>query len=256
MKLAVVGNPVEHSKSPLIFQFLFETLKWEATYERILLQSAKEIPLLFKKGLSGINITAPFKQEVFPFIDKLSEDATEIGSVNTVVHKDGMLIGYNTDYLGVINALEEKVCDLSSKYCLVLGAGGAASAAIFGLKQRDAVVQLYNRSQYKSKELAAKFDVDYIDEYHLQKAVENADIIVDTLPADIQLLNPDWLHAGLTVLDASYPNSVYEQSKTVQLIKGENWLLHQALPAFQLFTGFKIKKHNYDQQALLDLLMK
>lgn len=256
MKLAVVGNPVEHSKSPLIFKYLFETLKLKASYDKIPLQSANEIPILFKKGISGINITAPFKQDVFPFIDKLSEEAREIGSVNTVVLKDGLLIGYNTDYLGVINSLEERICDLSSKYCLVLGAGGAARAAIYGLKQRDAVVQLYNRSQYKSKELAAKFDVDYIDEYHLRKAVENADIIVDTLPADIQLLNPDCLHSGLTVLDASYPRSVYEKSECVQLIKGENWLLHQALPAFQLFTGIKIKKQDYDQQALLALLMK
>jgi len=255
MRLALVGNPVEHSKSPIIFHFLFDVMKLDASYEKILLHSAHEIPTLFEKGMDGINITAPFKQSVISFLDELSDEAQEIGSVNTVVLKKGKLIGYNTDYLGVVNALEEKVADLSSKWCLVLGAGGAARATIYGLKTEDAVVQVYNRNQDKAKALSEEFDVDFISEENLEKAVANADIIIDTLPAGIQILKQEWLHAGLTVLDASYPHSVYEKSNTVYLIRGENWLLHQALPAFKLFTGIKLNTKDYNQEVL-NLLIK
>jgi len=256
MKLAVVGNPIEHSKSPIIFQFLFDTLKFNASYEKILLNTADEIPNLFEMGYTAINITAPFKQSILPFLDKLSDDANKIGSVNTVVFKERKLLGFNTDYLGVLHALEENGNDLSLKKCLVLGAGGAARAAIFGLKKRNVRIQIYNRSENKAKDLAEEFDVNFIKVKDLQNTVTEADILIDTLPANIQLLKLEDLHSGLTILDASYPHSVYEGSNIRQLIGGEHWLLHQAIPAFELFTGIKLSKNDYNQEVLLDLLIK
>jgi len=256
MKLAVVGNPIAHSKSPLIFKFLFDAVNVEYSYERILLHSVKEISELFEEGYSGINITAPFKQSIIPLLDELSEEAKKIGSVNTVVLKESKLIGYNTDFLGVVNALEANAIDLSLKKCLILGAGGAARAAIYGLKQRNAIVQVYNRSKNKAKELAEEFDINFINEEKLYKAVASSNIIIDTLPAGVQVLDPEYLHSGLCILDASYPLSVYSDSNILQLIGGEHWLLHQALPAFKIFTGIDLNNRKYDQQAILNLLIQ
>lgn len=256
MKLAVVGNPIAHSKSPLIFQFLFESLKINASYEKILLHSANEISALFKKGMIGVNITAPFKQSILPFLDKISDDAKQIGSVNTVVLKESKLHGFNTDYLGIVNALEEKGIDLTSKRCLILGAGGAARAAIYGLKKRNAVIQIYNRTENKASDLAKEFEVDFLKKSELKKAIQNTDILIDTLPSGIRMISEECLRSDLIVLDASYPKSVYKGSRIAQLIGGEHWLLHQALPAFELFTGIKLNKTDYDQKVLLDLLMK
>lgn len=256
MKLAVVGNPIAHSKSPLIFRFLFDAVNLEYSYTRISLDSANEIVGLFDNGYSGVNITAPFKQSCIPFLDELSDEAKQIGSVNTVVFSEGKLFGYNTDYIGVINALEENGNDLSAKKCLILGAGGAARAAIYGLKKRNAKIQVYNRSGHKAKDLAAEFNIDFLREDGLRKAVAEADILIDTLPAGIQILKPEWLHKSLTVLDASYPKSVYDGSEVKQLIGGEHWLLHQAIPAFEIFTGIKLSKNDYDQKALLASLIK
>lgn len=256
MKLAVVGNPIAHSKSPLIFHFLFDAVNREYSYEKLLLHSAEEIPALFKNGYVGINITAPFKQSVIPFLDELSADAKSIGSVNTVVLKEGKLCGYNTDWYGVANALIEQGIDLKGKKCLVLGAGGAARAAVYALKNARASVHVSNRSEEKAKSLADDFGVKYCRFEELEKAVFEAEILVDTLPAGIEVIKPAWMQKGLIVLDASYPDSVYDHRENVQLIGGENWLMHQALPAFKLFTGIDLNTKDYNQQALLNLLIQ
>ena len=256
MRLAVVGNPIAHSKSPLIFRFFFDAVNLEYSYERISLNSANEIVGLFDNGYSGVNITAPFKQSCIPLLDELSAEAKQIGSVNTVVLREGKLFGYNTDYIGVLNALEENGNDLSEKKCLVLGAGGAARAAIYGLKKRNAKIQVYNRTEHKAKDLADEFDIEFLGENDLQNAVAEVDILIDTLPTGIQILKSEWLHKRLTVLDASYPKSVYDGSKVEQLIGGEHWLLHQAIPAFECFTGIKLTKNDYDQKAILASLIK
>jgi len=255
MKLAVVGNPIAHSKSPLIFQFLFEALKMNGSYVRILLNSANEIPPLFENGIVGINITAPFKQSVLPYLSEISNDARQIASVNTVISKEGKLHGFNTDYLGVINALEEKGIDLASKRCLILGGGGAARAAIYGLRKRGAIVQVYNRTENKASDLAKEFNVNFLRKDDLKKAIQNTDTLIDTLPLGVKIIPSEYLHANLTILDASYPKSVYDGSNIAHLIGGEHWLLHQALPAFELFTGIKLNTKEYNQKALLDLLI-
>lgn len=256
MRLAVVGNPIAHSKSPLVFRFFFDAVNLEYSYERLSLDSANELIALFDNDYSGVNITAPFKQSAIPFLDELSDEAKQIGSVNTVVFRAGKLFGYNTDYIGVLHALEENGNDLSEKKCVVLGAGGAARAAIYGLKKRNAKIQVYNRSEHKAKQLADEFNIEFLSEGNLQNAVAEAGILIDTLPAGVQMLNPAWLHKRLTILDASYPKSVYDGSEVKQLIGGEHWLLHQAIPAFELFTGIKLSKNDYDQKALLASLIK
>jgi shikimate dehydrogenase len=254
MKLAVVGNPISHSKSPLIFRYLFDAENLEYSYEKLLLLSVDEIPQLFKNEYNGINITAPFKQSVIPFLDELAEDAKRIGSVNTVILKDNRLIGYNTDYLGVVNSLESFNIDLTGKKCLILGAGGAARAAIYGLKLRNAKIQVFNRTTEKAESLAKEFDIEQLKQSELGNAVAKAEILIDTLPAGIHIVKPELLHAGLTILDASYPKSVYPKNADYHFIGGEYWLMHQALPAFALFTRKQINKTNFDQKALIRFL--
>jgi shikimate dehydrogenase len=256
MKLAVVGNPIAHTKSPLIFEFLFKTLKLDASYRSILIDDVQKIPLLLRKVMDGLNVTAPFKQDLIPFLDELSVDAIKIGSVNTCLRKEEKLYGFNTDYLGVVNALEENGVSLESKRCLILGAGGAARSAAYGLKKSLAKVAIYNRTEEKSKDLARDFNCDFIKKEDLKKVLRDTEILVDTLPAKVGILNPDSLHSNLRVLDASYPGSVYKDSKIKQLIGGEHWLLHQAIPAFELFFGIKINESDYDREALLALLLQ
>jgi shikimate dehydrogenase len=256
MKLAVVGNPIAHSKSPLTFRFLFDAADMEFSYEKLLVTSAAEIPALFKLGYSGINITSPFKQSILPFLDTVSVEASQIGSVNTVVLKNGLLNGFNTDYLGVQNALFQNNIELNNKKCLILGAGGAARAAIFALKSQNAIVKICNRTSEKAQALANEFGVGFCEQNELAKVLSETEILIDTLPMGIQLIAPSHLHQNLIVLDASYPKSVYSEKNVGKLIGGEHWLLQQALPAFELFTGIDLKDIDYKQKELLNLLNK
>jgi len=255
MKLAVVGNPIAHSKSPLIFRFLFQCSKLEATYGKQLLRTAAEIADLFRDGYAGLNVTAPFKQEVMPLLDTLSDAAKAIGSVNTIVNEKGMLVGYNTDYLGVVNALKWHGIELTGKKCMVLGAGGAARAAIYGLKLAGAFLKVYNRTEAKADLLAKEFDIDAVSVDRIKEELAKADILIDTLPSGQTLLEKIDLPQHLIILDASYPQSVYQgRIKNENLIGGEQWLMHQALPAFKFFTGKEIRLTNSEQQKLLHLL--
>lgn len=255
MKLAVVGNPIAHSKSPLIFRFLFQHLKLTATYDKQLLQTAAEITDLFREGYTGLNVTAPFKQEVMPLLDKLSDAAKAIGSVNTIVKENNVLVGCNTDYLGVVNALKSNGIALAGKKCMVLGAGGAARAAIYGLKQAGAFLKVYNRTEAKANRLSKEFEINTVSVNMLKEELAQTDILIDTLPSGQTLLENIDLPQQLIILDASYPQSVYRgRIKNENLIGGEQWLLHQALPAFKHFTGKEIELTKSDQQTLLHLL--
>lgn len=255
MKLAVIGNPIAHSKSPLIFEFLFKEMDLQATYEKILLESAQDLPELFSQDYNGFNITAPFKQSVLPYLDLLADEVRKIGSVNTVLLKEGKAYGYNTDYWGVIGALTDNNISLTDKKCLVLGAGGAARAAIYALKCKGALVEVFNRTEAKAKALAEEFNVEYCTEEDLYDILSRTEILIDTLPAGVKVLALDKLPTNLVVVDASYPKSVYSNSSIATLISGEQWLLHQALPAFKLLTGIELNKDAYNQEALLDLLI-
>ena len=108
----------------------------------------------------------------------------------------------------------------------------------------------------KAKALAQEFEVSHILEADIDEIIRNTDIIVDALPAGVSLLKNKELHKNIIVLDASYPKSVYEHSDIKCLIGGEKWLLHQAIPAFKLFTGLELDKTNYNQKALIDILIK
>ena len=256
MKYAVIGNPIDFTKSPLIFNFLFDELNIKSSYGKLLLKTADEFPFVFQQGYSGFSITAPFKQSIMPHLDFLSDEVKQIGSVNTVVLKEGKSFGYNTDCLGVVNALKDAGVSLQAKRCLVLGAGGAARAAIYALKKEGAQINVFNRTSEKAKALAQEFEVSHILEADIDEIIRNTDIIVDALPAGVSLLKNKELHKNIIVLDASYPKSVYEHSDIKCLIGGEKWLLHQAIPAFKLFTGLELDKTNYNQKALIDILIK
>jgi shikimate dehydrogenase len=111
-------------------------------------------------GIRGISVTIPHKTRVIPLLDGLEEVAGKIQAVNTVVHRGGKLIGYNTDWLGALESLEKEI-PLEGRKVLLLGAGGAARAIAFGLKERGAEVIIFNRSLERAESLASELRVDY-----------------------------------------------------------------------------------------------
>jgi shikimate dehydrogenase len=238
-RFAVTGDPVLHSKSPLIFNSLFRELDIDAVYTRLAARKPLEALSLFRKlGLKGMNVTAPFKESIMPFLDSVEEAVSTIGGVNTVVREGDRLRGYNTDYIGVSKSLKNRDVTVDGKKCLVLGAGGAGRAAVYGLLKEKAEVILVNRTYEKAVRAAEELGCLAEKIEMLESLLQEADLFISTLSASVDIIPGKWLPAKLPVFDANYkqsPLSRKAEERGCRVIKGEEWLLNQAIPAYRLF---------------------
>ena len=149
-KFAVIGDPIAHSLSPILHQEVYRQLGLDASFEKIHLMPNVLHSFMNVNELDGFNITIPYKQSVIPFLNELDESAQTIGAVNCV--HDGK--GYNTDWIGFTNAMEQNGISLNGKDYIILGAGGAARAIAFGLVKFGAKsISIKNRTQSKSAQL-------------------------------------------------------------------------------------------------------
>jgi len=238
---AVTGNPVLHSKSPSMFNAVFQEQSMEAVYNRIAAVSVEEAMFLFRElGLSGMNVTAPFKHDIISLLDRVEIPAERIDGVNTVVREKGKLKGYNTDYIGVQESFKAGNIDTRGRGCIVLGAGGAGRAAAYGLRREKAEVTIVNRTYPKAAAAAKMFGCRAGKIEDLEVLLKSADILVSTLPADIDIIPAAWLRKEIVVFDANYKKSfLLEKAQKVscRVIKGEEWLLNQAISAYRYFLG-------------------
>ena len=132
----LIGKTLDHSFSKSYFEnkFITEHIQ-HATYSNFPLESIEEFKLLIKKKtFSGLNITIPYKTSIIPFLDELSDEAKSISAVNTIHFKNDKLIGYNTDYIGFLNAIKPFLIK-TMEQALILGTGGASKAVVFALKK-------------------------------------------------------------------------------------------------------------------------
>ena len=165
----LLGRKLGHSFSPQIHRQIGEAAG--RTYDYVLFEKEPgELEAFIKGGeWEGLNVTVPYKEDVIPFLDELSGEAAAIGAVNTIVRKDGKLIGYNTDYYGFMHTLDINGVRVEGAKCLVLGAGGASKAVIAVLNDMDAgQVVVMSRSG----------DVTFAD----LSEHKDADILINTTP--------------------------------------------------------------------------
>ncbi len=240
--LGVSGSPVLHSRSPLMFRRIFREKNITGSYIRCAVKNASDSARLIKElEFTGMNITAPFKESITPFLDTISGDAESIGAVNTVVNSSGVLAGFNTDYLGVTEPLEMRTGTLSDKKCLVLGAGGAGIAAAYGLVKKGADVIILNKFEEQGKRAASLTGTVFRNLDLLNKEIPKADIIINTIPYEIGPLDITGIKPGAVFFDAGYKKSHYntlaDKMKFI-FIGGEEWLIHQGIHACSHFLGF------------------
>jgi shikimate 5-dehydrogenase/shikimate kinase len=230
---AVIGRPVLQSKSPELFHAAFKAAGIsDATYLRLAAKSAEEALLVARQlELEGLNVTAPFKEEMFS-LTKASEPSRTVNTVRLPGRE-----AVSTDSMGVVGALG---FDLRGKSALVIGAGGSARAAISGLIAAGARVTVTNRTVPKAARLAADFNCDVWEPAAV--VADSFDVIVNTVP---ELLFPlDRLPSSLKALDAIYhydtPFSRAVKSSGASLIPGSEWLLHQGIGAIEFLTGLSV----------------
>lgn len=137
-RLAVIGEPIEHSLSPTLFKEVFKQLGLDGEYQQIHVLPDELGPFVKENDLDGFNVTIPHKETIIPYLDELDDHARAIKAVNCVVNTGDRLIGHNTDWIGFGKALENNGLSARGKDCLILGAGGAARAVAYALIQTDA----------------------------------------------------------------------------------------------------------------------
>lgn len=252
-KFAVIRNPIEHSKSPDIFNHYFETKNIDAKYYKHKLEDISEIKKVMKENdYIGCNITSPFKESIIPYLDQIDEQATHIGSVNVVVLENDRLCGYNTDIKAVYSSI---FCELllnninvSDSKISIIGLGGAGKAVSYIFRNFDAVI--LNRDFIKAKSFIE--DMEYQHGFKLKiksEKIENietvikySDIVIYTLPRDVKnVINKDWFNSSKIFFDANYDNNDLKEmieETGCKYFDGKEWLIDQAYNSFQFFFGY------------------
>ena len=257
---AVVANPIKHSISPFIHNRAFEATHTNGVYLAWEIEGtdlAETVANIRRYQMFGINLSMPYKEQVIPYLDQLSEEARLIGAVNTVVNREGTLIGYNTDGKGFFKSLPS--FKISRKRMVLLGAGGAAKAILAqaildGVSQVSVFVRSASiektRPYLEKIQNATGFRVDLFaleDIQDLQDSITQADLLVNATsvgmdgssqPIPTSIVLPE----KLLVADVIYqpfetPFLKWARNQGNQSINGLGMLLYQAAEAFELWTG-------------------
>ncbi len=239
---AVAGNPVFHSKSPVMFNAAFRELAVDAIYLRLAASDPEEIVASAREmDLQGLNITAPFKTTIMRHLDRIDPDAAKVGAVNTIIRTPEGFVGWNTDIAGALGAAESAGFKPSGKKVVVLGAGGAAKAAAFAFLKAKAHVTIVNRTTEKAREAALRLGCQAAGLANIADALEDAGLLVSAISSPDRVVDPSVLRPGLIALDAFYSApDAFSRDATERgciVVDGREWLLAQAAPAFSLFTG-------------------
>ncbi len=265
--IGIIGNPVDHSKSPYMHNYSFDKLKLNYSYMAFNIE---------KKGLKdavqamrvldarGFNITMPYKEEVMKYLDEIKEDAKLIGAVNTVVNEKGKLIGHNTDGKGFIKALDKANVEYENKKILILGAGGGAKAIAIELAlKKPKEIIIANRTLKSAEKIRNLINENIgkamarsisLKEESLKKELKNTNILINTSSLGMGedknksiIENTDLFSPNLFVADLIYKPlktkflSMAEE-KGCKIMNGLDMLIYQGDIGFKLWTGRSMPK--------------
>jgi 3-dehydroquinate dehydratase / shikimate dehydrogenase len=242
----VAGDPVAHSLSPAIMNAAFRRENVNAVYLALHAKTLKDLLNCVRQiPIHGLSITMPYKEAILPYLDNTDSHTTKIGACNTVVRaQDGKLYGFNTDTSGVVRPLERRLSTLQDAKILVLGAGGAARAAVFGLKERGAEVFILNRSLAVAQKLARRAHARSIKRADLKKF--SFDVIINATPVGMGNSRESPLQEK--EINTRYVfDMIYDPAETrllqlakergAQIIPGIEMFVHQAARQFEIWTG-------------------
>ena len=261
-KYLVIGNPIEHSLSPKLHNYWFEKNNINANYDRKKIDKSEiqdTINEIKNNKLDGINVTVPFKSDVIPFLDTLSEESQITQSVNTIYKQDEKLIGHNTDIKGFELGLKETKFDLENKTIFILGAGGVVPSIIYALKKLGvSKIMVSNRTKQKTENLKKFFSniniVDWGDQ-------PNFDIIINATSLGLNKEDNIGLNFKNINKEKLFYDVIYNPKETnflrtgrslgCKVSNGKMMFIYQALEAFKLWHKIQ-PEINEDLRNFLD----
>ena len=260
-KYLVIGNPIDHSLSPKLQNHWLKENNIDATYDKIKLEDHEIknfIQDIKEQKIAGCNVTVPFKKTVIPFLDKLSPEAEQTQSVNTITFDSGDLVGHNTDIAGFDTAIKKLNFNIKGKKVLILGAGGVVSSIIFALKNMHVQeITISNRTREKAENLKVLFNNIKTLEWG---ALSDFDVIINatSLGLNNEKINLDFPSLGH---DKLFYDVIYNPQETPFLKvgkqlgykteNGKNMFVYQALEAFKLWHNIE-PKVNTETFSFLD----
>jgi len=257
----IIGDPVAHSLSPLMQNRAFEAYGLQCCYVPFQVEAAglpAAVAAVRALGLGGVNVTIPHKERVLECLDEVDRSAVLIGAVNTVVNRDGRLIGYNTDGAGFLASLQDAGFDPGGKRAVLLGAGGAARAVSLVMIQAGiSSLAIFDVIGSKAEKLAAdlapvagcRIVVGELAGGALRAALAEADLLVNASPVgmfpkhqDRPPVDPRQLAGGTLVYDLVYNplrTKLLSESaaRGCRVLSGAGMLVNQGALAFELWTG-------------------
>lgn len=263
----LIGYPIKHSLSPWIHKQFMEKTKISGSYEiyEIDLEEDfnKAISNLRDKQINGFNVTVPYKERIIDELDELDEQAKRIGAVNTVLNKEGKLIGYNTDGLGYVKSLENAYPDIKSTdpKVLLLGAGGAARGIYNGLKSSGYLhIDIANRTLEKAEKIKQTNllgETEIITLEAAEQVLDQYDIIIQTTSVGMkphlekQIIKLDKIKSNAITSDIVYQPIMTQFLKEAKALganihTGHTMLLYQAELAFNIWTNKQVAVGNMD----------
>ena len=246
-KYIVIGNPIEHSLSPLLHNYWIEKNKINAIYDKKLINKdeiEKIISGLRSEKLHGVNVTVPFKNDVVSYMDNLTEEAEETQSVNTIYLKNKKIIGHNTDIAGFELAIRSYGYDVKKKNIFIFGAGGVVPSIIVALKKMGALrIFLYNRTLAKSENIKKFFStIEIIEKNNIP---EDVDMLINASSLGINKTDKIDLNYNKIGKNKFYYDVIYNPPKTNFLIEakkagnkvenGKKMFIYQAHQAFAIW---------------------
>ncbi|MGH9643118.1 MAG: shikimate dehydrogenase [Terriglobales bacterium] len=241
----VAGDPIEHSLSPVIMNTALHRENVNGVYVPLHAKTLKDLMYCVREiPLHGLSVTMPYKQAIIEHLDNTDAHTEKIGACNTVVRgQDGKLFGFNTDVVGIVRPLDQRLTIENSKI-LVIGAGGAARAAVFGLKERGAEIWILNRSAVKAQKLARQAKARVIKRADVRKI--QFDVLINATPIGMGNtrdcpLREDEIQAKV-VFDMVYDPVETRllqiaRAKGIAVVAGIEMFVHQAARQFEIWTG-------------------
>ncbi len=265
IRLDVVGDPIDHSKSPVIHETVLEGLELGYEYRRVRIEKGhldEYLKEVREKNIDGFNLTMPHKQDILPYLDFIDEEALVFDAVNTVKVKDGKLLGYNTDGRGCVWAIEEKGYACKDKNIVIFGAGGVVSTvALKMVLEKASSITVLNRTLASAEALrenvfkrtGAKINIGELTLDNIKSAMPDCDILINGTPLGMEGIDQDFedfsfldeLKCGALVYDLIYnppmTNLLKEsQRRGFEVVNGFGMLIYQGLLADEFFLDRKL----------------
>ncbi|MGZ4850416.1 MAG: shikimate dehydrogenase [Candidatus Bathyarchaeia archaeon] len=257
----VIGDPIEHTLSPVIYNAAFEALKLDCVFLAFKVKPdgiAGALDGIRVMNIHGLNVTMPHKKAVIKYLDEIDPTAKFLNAVNTIQNKNGKLLGFNTDGIGALNALKANRIDPKGKKVLLLGAGGAARAIAYTLASQAGELAILNRTPQPAEELSnllkqtfkKKITAGTLSPNTIKAYLVGADVLINATsvgmkPNAIQTsVQPEWLKHDLAVMDIVYnpiETTLAKDAKAARakVVSGVEMLIYQGAASFEIWTSCK-----------------